>query len=83
MGLAVSGAVGIGVTNPGEKLEVEGKIKLGTGSYKANIEVGNGVPSHTAPKGTLYINTAASSSTTRLYINKTGSNTWASIAASS
>lgn len=36
----------------------------------------------TATKGTLYINTAASSTTTRLYINTDGGTTWANFTAS-
>jgi hypothetical protein len=81
-----NGAVGINNTNPQEKLDVEGKIRVGTGTYKANIEAGSGSPTHQAPKGTLYINTTASSATTRLYINKTGgsgASAWASFTASS
>jgi len=77
-----SGYVGIGVTAPNEKLEVEGNIRVGTSTNKANIEAGNGVPSHSAPKGTLYINTGATGSTNRLYINTNGSTSWAYIAAS-
>jgi|SRR5882672_5880467 len=43
---------------------------------------GSGVPSATASKGTLYINLTATTTTTRLYINTTGSNVWASFTAS-
>ncbi len=43
---------------------------------------GSGSPSATASKGTLYINLTATTSTTRLYINTTGSNVWASFTAS-
>ena len=45
------------------------------------IASGSGVPTHSATKGTLYINTSATTATTRLYINIGGS-TWAYLTAS-
>jgi len=42
---------------------------------------GVGAPLMIAPKGTLYVNTAATTTTTRLYIN-IGNATWASFTAS-
>lgn len=47
------------------------------------ILVGAGVPSASAPKGSLYINTSASTSATRLYINKDGTTGWAAFTAAS
>ncbi len=48
-----------------------------------NIIAGSGAPTGiTAKKGTLYINTSASTTTTRLYINTDGGTTWASFTAS-
>lgn len=41
-----------------------------------SIIVGAGAPSMSAPKGSLYINTSGSSSSTRMYINTDGSTTW-------
>lgn len=46
-----------------------------------DIQYGAGVPSHTAAKGTIYINTSASSTTTRLYINTNGGTTWTAFTA--
>lgn len=47
-----------------------------------NLIAGSGAPSLTAIKGTIYINTTASTSSTRLYINTDGAATWASFTAS-
>jgi len=49
----------------------------------ANVMSGGGIPGFAAPQGTIYANTSASTSTTRLYINKDGTNNWASFTASS
>lgn len=40
-----------------------------------SITVG-GVPSHSAPKGSLHVNTAGTDTTDRMYINIDGSTTW-------
>ena len=37
---------------------------------------GNGAPTFSAAKGSLYVNTTATTTTTRLYINSSGSTTW-------
>ncbi len=47
-----------------------------------DIQKGAGAPSHDAPKGTLYINTSATTTATRLYINTSGEDDWASFTAS-
>lgn len=41
-----------------------------------SVSSGSGVPTFAAPKGSLYINTTATTTTTRLYINTDGSTTW-------
>lgn len=47
------------------------------------VLVSSGAPtSITAPQGSLYINTSASTASTRLYINTDGGTTWASFTAS-
>lgn len=43
------------------------------------FQAGSGVPSHTAQKGTLYVRTDGSSSSTRLYINTDAGTTWTNI----
>ena len=43
---------------------------------------GNGAPTVTAAKGSLYINLTATTTTTRLYINIDGGTTWAYLTAS-
>jgi hypothetical protein len=40
------------------------------------ISTGAGAPSFTAPRGSMYLNTTASTANTRAYINTTGSTTW-------
>jgi hypothetical protein len=46
-----------------------------------NVEFssGVGVPTHIAPKGTLYINKTAATSAERLYINTNNSASWESV----
>ena len=41
--------------------------------------VGAGVPSMSAAKGSIYVNTTGSSSSTRMYINTDGATTWTSV----
>lgn len=41
-----------------------------------NISTGTGVPTGTAPKGSLYIRLDGSSASTRMYINTTGLAVW-------
>lgn len=43
---------------------------------QANIYAGSGAPSLSAPKGSLYVNTTATTTTTRLYINTNGTTGW-------
>lgn len=40
---------------------------------------GAGAPTLTAPKGSLYLNTTGSSTSTRAYINTDGATTWTAI----
>ncbi len=47
------------------------------------IMIGQGTPTATAKEGTLYINTTASSATTRFYIMTASGTTWAYFTASS
>lgn len=47
-------------------------------SGSVQLQVGAGAPDHTAAKGTLYINTSGSSTSTRLYVNTDGGTTWTS-----
>ena len=47
------------------------------------IYTGDGAPTGlTAEKGSLYVNTTATTTTTRLYINTDGGTTWANFTAS-
>lgn len=43
------------------------------------IYYGSGAPTITAPQGSLYLRTDASTNVTRAYINTTGSTTWTAI----
>lgn len=44
---------------------------------KIGISSGNGTPTQAAPKGSLYIQLDATTTTSRLWINTDGSTTWA------
>jgi len=46
------------------------------------VLAGSGAPSLTAPKGSIYTNVTASTTTTRLYVNTDGAATWANFTAS-
>ena len=56
-------------SNPtvGDRIEFEGGVEL---------RVGSGAPSHSAKKGSLYVRTDGSSTSTRLYVNTDGGTTW-------
>ena len=41
--------------------------------------VGAGAPSMEAAKGSLYVNTTGSSTSTRVYVNTNGSTTWTNL----
>jgi hypothetical protein len=47
-----------------------------TGTAAPRIYSGTAVPTFAATKGSLYIKTDATTTTTRLYINSSGSTTW-------
>lgn len=53
------------------------RVTVGT----AAIISGAGVPSNPASKGTIYINTTATTAATRLYINSDGASTWVAFTA--
>jgi len=67
-----------------EPLVVSGSTTLPSGTLvgTAGIYSGAGAPSLSAPKGSLYTNTTASTASTRVYVNTDGSTTWASFTAS-
>ena len=43
------------------------------------ILVGSGAPAASAAKGSLYVRTDGSSTSTRLYVNTNGSTTWTNV----
>jgi len=49
------------------------------GTAGIGIFWGNAAPTGTAPKGSLYINTGGSSTSTRLYVNTDGATTWTNV----
>lgn len=51
-------------------------LNLFQGATAASIQVGTGAPAHSAPKGSLYLRTDGSSTSTRAYINTDGATTW-------
>lgn len=54
-------------------------LNIGSAATAPNIYFGSGVPTITAPQGSLYLRTDGSSTSTRAYINTTGSTTWTNI----
>lgn len=70
------------VTNSGDSATAGGAeaIRIGTGaSGVAGIYFGSGAPTVSAPKGSLYLRTDGSSTSTRLYVNTNGSTTWTNV----
>lgn len=51
-------------------------LSLFQGATAASIQVGTGAPAHSAPKGSLYLRTDGSSTSTRAYINTDGATAW-------
>jgi hypothetical protein len=49
------------------------------GALNVLISSGAGAPTHTAPKGSFYLNTTAASNVTRAYINTTGAAVWTAV----
>jgi len=66
----ITSAAGTGIVAGGAEV-----LDLGT-SGMPNIYVGSGLPTMTAPRGSLYLRTDGSSTTTRLYVNTTGLAVW-------
>ena len=56
----------------------EGKIVV----QKVSLEAGAGAPSHAAAKGSLYIRTDGSSTSTRVYVCSVATGTWVNLTAS-
>lgn len=86
--------VGIGTNSPDQKLTVSavahvvsatgatagGAAAVTIGSSTVlGIYFGSGVPTVSAPQGSLYLRTDGSSTSTRAYINTNGSTTWTAI----
>lgn len=61
---------------------IVGETKVGDTSTGVSISVGTGAPSFAAAKGSVYIRLDGSSSSTRMYINSTGSTTWVNVTTS-
>jgi len=66
----VTSASGTGIVAGGAEV-----LDLGT-SGMPNIYVGSGAPTITAPRGSLYLRTDGSSTSTRLYVNTLGTTAW-------
>jgi hypothetical protein len=66
------------MANPSGTNPVVAEITVGG----ALISTGSGVPTFSASKGSLYINTSGTATTARLFINTTGATAWAYFTAS-
>jgi len=84
-GIGVAGAAWIGGLINGAST-IQGKSGTATpsggtqvllmGSAGVAVCIGTGVPTLSAPKGSIYINATATTTTTRFYINTDGGTTW-------
>jgi hypothetical protein len=54
-------------------------FQTGSAAVGPNIYTGSGVPTVSAPQGSLYLRTDGSSTSTRLYVNTNGSTTWTAV----
>ncbi len=68
-------ATGTDVTAGG----VTGKGLLVSSAANLGVFFGSGAPTLTAAKGSLYLRTDGSSTSTRLYVNTNGSTTWTNV----
>jgi hypothetical protein len=82
------GSTGIGTASPTAKLDVNGNIRtngyIDVNGPRIISRAGNptAAPAVSAPKGSLYIKTDATTTTTRLWINTNGTTGWAYFTAS-
>lgn len=53
-------------------------VNPGFAAISVGFQSGSGAPTHTATKGTIYVNLTGSSSSTRMYVNTDGATTWTS-----
>lgn len=60
-----------------------GLLMSSTSTVNLGIFFGSGAPTITAGKGSLYLNITGSSTSTRLYVNSTGSTTWVAVTTAS
>jgi hypothetical protein len=54
-------------------------LNVGTSTVGPNLYAGSGAPTVSAPKGSLYLRSDGSSTSTRAYINTDGATTWTAI----
>lgn len=66
-------------TSGGSGVSFRKPVSIGATATSPTITAGSGAPSAIAPQGSLYLRTDGSSSSTRAYINTTGSTTWTAI----
>ena len=66
------------MANPSGQLPRFTEVSVG------NLKVlsGSGAPTFAAPANSLYLRTDGNSTTTRMYVNTTGSTTWATVTTS-
>lgn len=77
-GIATMTAVAISASGTATTAGGATGISMGTASAM-RICWGSGVPTLTAPQGSLYLRTDGSSTSTRAYINTDGATTWTAI----
>jgi hypothetical protein len=56
-----------------------GRVEPAFAAMGIGFQAGAGAPSYTAQKGSLYVRTDGSSSSTRIYVNTDGATTWTNV----
>jgi hypothetical protein len=72
---------GVQIGSPTGAYKGAGTLNAASGLYTNGVGVfsGSGAPSLSAPKGSIYTNTTATTTTTRLYVNTDGGTTWTNL----
>lgn len=71
--------LGAPTVNAGQAVTAGGKVALLIGNATFGVYAGSGAPTISAGQGSIYLRTDGSSTSTRLYVNTTGSTTWTNV----
>ncbi len=76
---AISGGTNVGLVSGGSTVAAI----CSTTTAGFCVYFGTGTPTISAAQGSIYLNNAGSSSSTRIYVNSTGSTTWVAVTTAS